>query len=402
MRLVAGIDMIFKRFVQRLPRLASVWAMLAGLLAPQRLAGPSAAQAGEQADELGAVLAALIVATPAVIFVKDTQGRFLVFNAEAERASGLAAAEVIGLVRPAFALPLQPWLLNADAAVLAADRRLVTEARLSTMAGERSFLLKQGPLRDAQGQVIGLYFVGLDVTSQREAEQLAERERDAFQHALLAVPERMLAHERQTTWRVAQTVHDHLGHALAVARLHLDMAESNSADGLPWDLPGTLLKISAQLDEAIRCVRSVLLALRPPRLEDEGLPAAIQYDMSLRDTGAPGPMVRFDAAPDCTGRRWSSLVEHAAFMVAREAVVNALKHANASRVRVSLAGGSTWLKLSVTDDGIGISANFTRGAPGHLGITGMAERADAIGGRLAVTRLHPSGTQVCLAWGGAI
>lgn len=394
--------MIFKRFDQRFPRLAAFSAMVAGLVAPQRRALPSSEDRDrQQADEFGAVLKALITATPAVIFVKDTHGRFLVFNAEAERVSGLPAAAVIGHMRPPFAAPLHPWLLDADAAMLATDRVLATEARLATVFGERSYLLKQGPLRDAQGQVIGLFFVGVDVSSQREAEQQAERERDACQDALLAVPERMLAHERQTTWRVAQTVHDQLGHALAVARLHLDLAESNSADGQPWDLPGTLLKISAQLDEAIRCVRSVLLVLRPPRLEDEGLPAAIQHDMSLRDTGAAGPMVRFDAAPDCSGRRWSSLVEHAAFMVAREAVINALKHAKASRVSVSLAGGSTWLNLSVTDDGIGIPSNFTTGAPGHLGITGMAERADAIGGRLAVTRRHPVGTQVCFAWGGA-
>lgn len=110
--------------------------------------------------------------------------------------------------------------------------------------------------------------------------------------------------------------------------------------------------------------------------------------------------VRLDVHRGADRQRWPDTVEYAAFMIAREAVANALRHAGASTVRVVLRGGLDRLDLAIVDDGIGIEDHERQGRPGHLGIVGMRERALAIGGRLTVTARGSTGrgTRVRLVW----
>ncbi|MDO9091046.1 MAG: response regulator [Rubrivivax sp.] len=77
-------------------------------------------------------------------------------------------------------------------------------------------------------------------------------------------------------------------------------------------------------------------------------------------------------------------MEYAAFMIAREAVGNALRHARASDVRVHLAGTPRTLRLQISDNGVGIPDELTQGRPGHLGLVGMRECALGVGGRLSL------------------
>jgi signal transduction histidine kinase len=87
--------------------------------------------------------------------------------------------------------------------------------------------------------------------------------------------------------------------------------------------------------------------------------------------------------------------------VAREAVVNALRHAQASWVRVSLAGGLQALRLEVLDDGVGLAPGAQQLRPGHLGLLGMRERAASIGADCVVQSPASGGTRVCLDWKAA-
>ena len=85
-------------------------------------------------------------------------------------------------------------------------------------------------------------------------------------------------------------------------------------------------------------------------------------------------------------------------MIAREAIVNAQRHAQASLVRVIVAGDAQRLVLEVVDDGTGIAEELRSGRPGHLGLVGMRERAAAIGARVDITPLAMGGTRVSLYW----
>lgn len=83
-------------------------------------------------------------------------------------------------------------------------------------------------------------------------------------------------------------------------------------------------------------------------------------------------------------------------MVAREAVSNALRHAQATSVTLRVEGGPHWLSLEVEDDGVGVDAVASK--PGHLGLVGMRERALAIRAQLDIGAGAQGGVRVHLSW----
>ncbi|MFZ3127212.1 MAG: ATP-binding protein, partial [Rhodoferax sp.] len=95
--------------------------------------------------------------------------------------------------------------------------------------------------------------------------------------------------------------------------------------------------------------------------------------------------------------RWPSAVEYTAFMIAREAVENTLRHANATSVSVQLLGGPLSLELVMRDNGVGLSSGGKSRA-GHLGIAGMVERARSVGASVEVGPGDGGGTRVSLRW----
>src|SRR5439155_21828853 len=94
-------------------------------------------------------------------------------------------------------------------------------------------------------------------------------------------------------------------------------------------------------------------------------------------------------------RRFPHEVETAFYRVAQEAITNVVKHSDASRLKLTLAEEGDRIHLVVTDDGSGFDPESVDGEA--LGIVGMRERADHIGGRLLVRSARGEGTTVELA-----
>lgn len=230
-------------------------------------------------------------------------------------------------------------------------------------------------------------------------------ERQATQAALLIyqlelseLTQQLLIQEKNTMQRVARSLHDHLGQTLAVARLNLDCVLATAAD----DMSPTLLEqcghISKLLGQAVQDVRHVLADLRPPLLEEQGLAAALDNETRAPPASAGVADVLLELGDGVKGQRWPADVEYSAFMVAREAIVNARLHAQASLIRVVLEGDAHTLSLDVIDDGHGMSSELRHGRPGHLGVVGMRERAISIGARFALTAAPGGGMQARLRW----
>ena len=227
-----------------------------------------------------------------------------------------------------------------------------------------------------------------------------------YQLELSELTQRLLEQEKQTTQRVAQALHDHVGQTLAVIRLNLDAAQATYGPSMPAGLQQTCGGLSQMLDQVVREVRLVLADLRPPLLEAQGLVTAIDNEIRSRvlpgvgsETGAD---VLIEVSDELAARRWPADVEYGVFMVAREVIANARQHAGASLIRVILGeddgAGADGLALDVQDDGRGIPALMQQGRPGHLGIVGMRERAIAIGARFSVGPGPDGGTRVSLRW----
>jgi signal transduction histidine kinase len=239
---------------------------------------------------------------------------------------------------------------------------------------------------------VSLYFS--DITDRHRS----ERSILAFQAELSQLAQRLLMQERVTTQRLALALHDRLGQTLAIARLESEALVARSDRLTPPELAVSGGRITAQIERAIQEVRQVLADLRPPMLEDLGLVAALDNEVKGHDRGHAGPDVLLEAEEGAIALRWPGDVEYAAFMVAREAVANALQHAGASLVRVVVGGTGRSLSVQVIDDGAGIAPDLSRGRPGHLGLVGMRERSMAIGARFSIGPGPQGGTLATLDW----
>ena len=105
------------------------------------------------------------------IYAKDTEGRYLLFNQETARLLGQTTDKALGKDDAAL-FPNQAAMLRAnDHRVMTEDRVISFEETVTTAIGERTFLVTKGPLRDADGMVIGLFGVSRDITERKQAEQ---------------------------------------------------------------------------------------------------------------------------------------------------------------------------------------------------------------------------------------
>jgi signal transduction histidine kinase len=83
------------------------------------------------------------------------------------------------------------------------------------------------------------------------------------------------------------------------------------------------------------------------------------------------------------------------YRIAREAMINAFGHSQASKIEIELTYGEMHLSIRIRDDGIGIDSRIlSEGKPGHWGLFGMRERAQKIGGQLNIWSKPGAGTEI--------
>jgi signal transduction histidine kinase len=156
---------------------------------------------------------------------------------------------------------------------------------------------------------------------------------------------------------------------------------------LPADSPsGSLLgRVSAELGEALAEFRRVTESLRPPVLDQRGLGGALaELAGRLSTVALPVGLDLSGALPAL-----APAVELAAYRITAEAVTNAIRHARASRVLVTVSAPGEELILRVRDDGVGLRQGRVHG----VGLTSMAQRAADLGGTCTLDG-RPDGTTV--------
>jgi signal transduction histidine kinase len=137
--------------------------------------------------------------------------------------------------------------------------------------------------------------------------------------------------------------------------------------------------------------RDLMAGLRPPALDDFGLVAALR---TLAETQSSRLNLQIDVAGDEVTPRPAGLVESSLFRIAQEAVMNAARHASATRIAVAFAEHDGRVMLTVRDDGVGFDPDAPGTGPDHWGLKSMRERARAIGGVLHVESAPGAGTRV--------
>ena len=181
--------------------------------------------------------------------------------------------------------------------------------------------------------------------------------------------------------RIERDLHDGAQQRLVALALELRSAQRTLGATADPEIERLLASAVDELQVAVDELRELARGVHPAILTEEGLGAALE-SLVLR---APLPVTLVEA-PE---RRLSTEVEATAYFVACEALANVVKHAEASRATVSARQDGRRLVVEVADDGHG-GARLNGGS----GLRGLADRVEALGGRLAIESPAPGGTRV--------
>jgi signal transduction histidine kinase len=235
----------------------------------------------------------------------------------------------------------------------------------------------------ALGQQVGAALENADLDRRLEA-RTAELERLAA---------RMIRQHEDERRRLSRELHDETAQVFTAVKLELGLLrERASADAVPR------LDRSLQLiDAGMRSIRNVTDHLRPSLLDELGLVPALRA--LVRECEARGDLtIRLDAPPALPPL--SEPAELALFRALQEALSNVARHAGAREVEVRVGAREAAVSLEVTDDGQGLPAgarleDFERA--GHLGLAGMRERIQSVGGTVRVTESPRGGVRVSVS-----
>jgi signal transduction histidine kinase len=199
---------------------------------------------------------------------------------------------------------------------------------------------------------------------------------------LRASRQRLVAAQDEERRKLERNLHDGAQQQLVALQVQLRLAEQFV--GRDADRQRDLLRgLQGATGEALEDLRDLARGIYPPLLADRGLPAALEAQARR----SPMPVV---VEADGIGR-FEREVESAVYFCVLEALNNAAKYAQATRVVVRLREDAGRLRFEVEDDGLGFDPDTS--AYG-TGLQGMADRLDAIGGELAVDGATGRGTRV--------
>jgi signal transduction histidine kinase/ligand-binding sensor domain-containing protein len=199
-------------------------------------------------------------------------------------------------------------------------------------------------------------------------------------------------HERE---RIARELHDTLLQGTQGLVLGFQVAAGKLAKADPRR--AEMEAILDHADQVIAEARDRVYDLRNPDGSDEDVVTALT---AVGADLASSTGVHFEVSADPVLPELRDEMRGEAFLVGREALLNAFRHAGAERIRLEIRHEGRLLRMTVTDDGAGIDRDvLARGSrPGHWGLVGMRERMDRVGGRLRIQSAPQHGTTVSLEW----
>jgi signal transduction histidine kinase len=221
----------------------------------------------------------------------------------------------------------------------------------------------------------------LDLASER-----LEQKDDAIAQSL----SQMSSERRQERLALAGDLHDDVLPALFKVDLLGKVIQRDLDSGRLLQLEEDVRELAESVRSAQLSVRQVVGSLRDSPIGPSGLPGAIEACAKSLETAST---VRFSLdLSDVTGTSASQLM---VFQVAREAMRNAVQHSRSLAVTVNLWQEDGCIRVSVRDEGVGFHTQEARESS-HFGLKLMAERAEAVGGRLVVDSVLGQGTSISL------
>ena len=315
------------------------------------------------------------------LYVHDMSGMYSSVNRAAERISGYAREELIGkhfskLLNPEYA----GRHLHGQSPTLEDLSETIYESEIITKEGRHIPVEISRRLIFAKGVAVGVQGCMRDIS-----------ERKRVQAAARTYSRRVIEAQEAERRRISRELHDQVGQILTAVKMNLhSLWEKCTAPEILASIQDNMEVI----DEAVDQVRDLSIDLRPLLLDDFGLAIALRWYLDRQGKGC-GLATEFTTHSLCEDDRFSSELETACFRIVQESVTNVIRHAKASCIRVTLERIGSDLILLISDDGVGFDLSVMRNGAATLGLRGMEERVQALGGYITIDSAPSIGTEIC-------
>jgi PAS domain S-box-containing protein len=342
------------------------------------------ASLSEEKERVGRRYRELFVRAHDAIWMQDFEGKILTANQAAADLTGYGSGEGVGTNVARFLTPSALELAREVRRKLLSGIEVEQpyEQRIIRRDGtEAIIMLTTSIIMDENGKPI-FQHISRDVTRER---RLAENLR-------LYARQITHAHEEERK-RIARELHDDSIQALSILSRRVD--ELISAQSRRAKIIKPLEDVRDEIDNAMARIRLFMQDLRPPTLEYLGLIPAVRELITQvgQQTG-----IQADLRIDGEERHFMPEDELLIYRIIQEALRNVWRHASAKQVHVAIRFNTRSATVDVTDDGkgfvIGEDLRFVQA--GKIGLAGMQERADLLGGTLSIQSKAGQGTVVNL------
>lgn len=258
---------------------------------------------------------------------------------------------------------------------------------------KRTLLCRGHIITDRNDDIIKMIGTGQDITEQKKKEQRLQD----YSERLRNLSEKIERAREEERIRISRQVHDELGQMLTVLKMDVSMMKSNLeadlSDEKMEDFKPQTQKILDLINVIIKSVQQITTELRPEVLDDLGLKEALDWQ-AKKFAKHTGVEVDFSSNVEQTSflndKQTTTL-----FRIFQETLTNIIRHAQASKVTIELQKKTKKLYLIVKDNGIGITPT-EKESPSSLGIIGMRERTQFLGGDVSIRGEKGKGTKVTL------
>jgi PAS domain S-box-containing protein len=323
--------------------------------------------------------------SPIVVFTMDADLRYTwLYNTR----DGFDVEQVLGQRDEDLLAPEEAAKLTAfKREVLAAKGLHRREIAYNVGDTQVVYDLSAEPLFDEQGQVCGLIAAAINVTGIRRMEREAMEQRTRIE-----VQRHLIAQREEERARIAREIHDGPVQSLSVLLFSLEE--------LNWvaqqeERQMKIAEIAEGVQSEIKDLRNLCNELRPSTLHFFGLEKAIRSHIDTLTERYPGVDFKLNLSPDRLTIPADIRLEM--YRILQEALNNCLKHANPNRVQIYLGREGSTVILEIADDGQGFILNPRQdeyAKRGNLGLIGMQERAEIIGGSLIIDTRPGKGTRI--------
>jgi signal transduction histidine kinase len=221
----------------------------------------------------------------------------------------------------------------------------------------------------------------------------AEAEINSYQEKLQSLASELSLTEERERRQLATDLHDHIGQALAIAKIKLGVLQKSP---LPEAMSHPINEVRELIEKMIQNTRSLTFELSLPILYELGFEPAVEwFAKHIRAQHGIQVEVLKDRKPLPMGDEIKVLL----FKAVRECMINIVKHAHASEARVIIQRAGDDIRINIEDNGVGIDSSKMdprSSRPGGFGLFSIRERLHYLGGRLEIESQPGQGTRVTL------